>query len=67
MHKFSYTRLKAYSRHLSAHIAAEKQKGLAVEVGSELNLKATFSCLPGLKGKDRDPLAVLIQVRLGLV
>lgn len=62
MHKFSYTRLKAYSRHLSAHIAAEKQKGLAVEVGSELNLKATFSCLPGLKGKDRDPLAVLIQI-----
>lgn len=62
MHKFSYTRLKEYSRHLSAHIAAEKQKGLAVEVGSELNLKAMFSCLPGLKGKERDPLALLIQI-----
>ncbi|KAG9483032.1 hypothetical protein GDO78_009131 [Eleutherodactylus coqui] len=62
MYKFSYTRLKEYSRHLSAYIAAEKQKGLAIEVGSELNLKATFSCLPGLKGKDRDPLAVLIQI-----
>ncbi|XP_040263161.1 centromere protein L [Bufo bufo] len=62
MYNFSYTRLKEYSKHLSAHIAAEKQKGLAVEVGSELNLKATFSCLPGLKGKDRDPLAVLIQI-----
>ncbi|XP_069835611.1 centromere protein L isoform X2 [Dendropsophus ebraccatus] len=62
MHMFSYTRLKEYSRQLSAHIAAEKQKGLAVEVGADLNLKATFSCLPGLKGKDRDPLALLIQI-----
>ncbi|XP_075689167.1 centromere protein L isoform X2 [Rhinoderma darwinii] len=62
MHKFSYTRLKEYSRHLSAHIAAEKQKGFGIEVGSELNLKAMFTCLPGLKGKDKDPLAVLIQI-----
>ncbi|XP_073498718.1 centromere protein L [Phyllobates terribilis] len=62
MYKFSYTRLKDYSRHLSAHIAAEKQKGLAIEVGSDLNLKATFSSLPGLKGKDSDPLALLIQI-----
>ncbi|KAM3914302.1 centromere protein L [Leptodactylus fuscus] len=62
MYKFSYTRLKEYSRHLSAHIAAEKQKGIAIELGADLNLKATFSCLPGLKGKDRDPLAVLIQI-----
>ncbi|XP_040266610.1 centromere protein L-like, partial [Bufo bufo] len=62
MYNLSDTRLKEYSKHLSAHIAAEKQKGLAIEVGSELNLKAKFSCLPGLKGKDRDPLAVLIQI-----
>ncbi|XP_040289822.1 centromere protein L-like [Bufo bufo] len=47
---------------LSAYIAAEKQKGLAIEVGSELNLKAKFSCLPGLKGKNREPMAVLIQI-----
>ncbi|KAM4022063.1 centromere protein L isoform 1-T2 [Anomaloglossus baeobatrachus] len=62
MYKFSYTRLREYSRHLSAHIAAEKQKGLAIEVGSEVNLKAKVSCLPGLKGKDSDPLALLVQI-----
>ncbi|XP_077133924.1 centromere protein L [Ranitomeya variabilis] len=62
MYKFSYTRLKEYSRHLSAYIAAEKQKGLAIDLGSDLNLKATFSSLPGLKGKDSDPLALLIQI-----
>ncbi|XP_075038266.1 centromere protein L [Mixophyes fleayi] len=62
MHTFSYTKLKDYSRHLSAHIAAEKQKGFAIEVGSELNLKAMFSSLPGLKGKDGDPLALLVQI-----
>ncbi|XP_040287294.1 centromere protein L-like, partial [Bufo bufo] len=62
MYNFSYTRLKEYSKHLSAHITAEKQKGLVIEVGSELNLKAKFSCLPGLKEKDRDSLAVLIQI-----
>ncbi|XP_040289827.1 centromere protein L-like [Bufo bufo] len=62
MYNFSYIRLKEYSNHLSAHKAAEKHKGLAIEVASELNLKAKCSCLPGLKGKDRDPLSVLIQI-----
>ncbi|XP_063795749.1 centromere protein L [Pseudophryne corroboree] len=62
MCKFSYSRLRDYSKHLSAHIVAEKQKGFAVEVGSEMSLKAMFSSLPGLKGKDSDPLAILIQI-----
>eukprot|EP00079_Xenopus_tropicalis_P024153 XP_012816691.1 PREDICTED: centromere protein L isoform X1 [Xenopus tropicalis] len=62
MHKFSYTNLKEYARLLSAHICAEKQKGLAVEVGTELNVKATFSPLPGLKGREQDPGSILIQV-----
>ncbi|XP_075472802.1 centromere protein L isoform X1 [Ascaphus truei] len=62
MHRFSYTNLKDYARLLSAHIAAEKQKGLAIEVGVELNLKVTFSNLPGLKGRARDPGAVLVQI-----
>ncbi|XP_069810078.1 centromere protein L-like [Dendropsophus ebraccatus] len=62
MYMFSYTRLKEYSQHLSEIIAAEKQMGVVIKVGSDLKLEATFSCLPGLKGKDRDPLAVLIQI-----
>ncbi|NP_001090496.1 centromere protein L S homeolog isoform X1 [Xenopus laevis] len=62
MHKFSYTNLKEYARLLSAHICAEKQKGLAVEVGTELNVKATFSPLPGLKGREQDPGSILVQV-----
>ncbi|XP_053549773.1 centromere protein L [Bombina bombina] len=62
LHKFSDTNLKDYARLLTAHIAAEKQKGLAVEVGLEMNLKVAFSSLPWLKGRDRDPGGILIQV-----
>ncbi|KAM4721500.1 centromere protein L [Rhinophrynus dorsalis] len=63
LHKFSYTSLKEYAKLLSAHITAEQQKGFAIEVGSELGLKATFSRLPGLKGRERDPGAILVQVK----
>ncbi|KAM8930354.1 centromere protein L [Pelodytes ibericus] len=62
MHKFSYKNLKDYARLLSAQILAEKQKGFAVEVGSEFVMKASFSLLPGFKGKEREPGAVLVQV-----
>ncbi|CAI9545276.1 unnamed protein product [Staurois parvus] len=62
MYNFSYDKLKEYSKHLSATIAAEKQKGVAVDPGSDFNLKANFSCLPGLKGKERDPTAILVQI-----
>ncbi|KAM5239334.1 centromere protein L isoform 2-T2 [Ctenodactylus gundi] len=39
LYKFSYNHLKEYSRLLSAFITAEKQKGLAVEVGEDFNVK----------------------------
>ncbi|XP_069334468.1 centromere protein L isoform X2 [Eulemur rufifrons] len=39
LYKFSYTHLKEYSRLLSAFIVSEKQKGLAVEVGEDFNIK----------------------------
>ncbi|XP_008054111.1 centromere protein L isoform X1 [Carlito syrichta] len=61
LYKFSYTNLKEYSRLLSAFIVAEKQKGLAVEVGEDLNIKVIFSILLGVKGTQRDPEAFLIQ------
>ncbi|XP_008054112.1 centromere protein L isoform X2 [Carlito syrichta] len=62
LYKFSYTNLKEYSRLLSAFIVAEKQKGLAVEVGEDLNIKVIFSILLGVKGTQRDPEAFLIQI-----
>jgi centromere protein L len=62
LYKFSYANLREYSRLLSALIAAEKHKGLAVQVGEVLNVKVIFSTLLGLKGTQRDPEAVLVQI-----
>lgn len=62
LYKFSYTNLKEYSKLLSAFIAAEKQKGLAVEVGEDSNIKVIFSALLGMKGTQRDPEAFVVQV-----
>ncbi|XP_020032437.2 centromere protein L isoform X2 [Castor canadensis] len=62
LYKFSYANLREYSRLLSAFIAAEKHKGLAVEVGEDLNIKVVFSTLLGLKGTQRDSEAVLVQI-----
>ncbi|XP_069890558.1 centromere protein L isoform X3 [Dipodomys merriami] len=62
LYKFSYTNLKEYSRLLSAFVAAEKQKGLAVEVGEDFNIKVIFSTLLGIKGTPRDSEAFLVQI-----
>ena len=62
LYKSSYTNFKEYSKLLNAFIAAEKQKGLAVEVGDDFNIKVVFSTLMGVKGTQRDPEAFLVQV-----
>ncbi|NXX38020.1 CENPL protein, partial [Tricholaema leucomelas] len=62
LYKFSGAHLRDYARLLSAFIAAEKQKGLAVEIGVELDIKVAVSCLPDLKGSDHDPAAILVQL-----
>ena len=62
LYKFSYTDFKEYSKLLTAFIAAEKKKGLAVEVGDDFNIKVIFSTLMGVKGTERDPEAFLVQV-----
>lgn len=62
LYKFSYTHLKEYSRLLSAFIAAEKQRGLAVEVGNDFSIRVVFSTLPEMKGTQRDSEAFLIQI-----
>jgi len=63
LYRFSGARLRDYGRLLGAFIAAEKQKGLAVEVGVELDIKVAVSSLPDLRGSDQDQAAVLVQVR----
>ncbi|XP_078497947.1 centromere protein L [Lissotriton helveticus] len=62
MYCFSHARLKDYSRQLSVFIAAEKQKGMAVQMGLDLVVKVALSTLLGLKGRERDPDAILIQL-----
>ncbi|NXN14311.1 CENPL protein, partial [Indicator maculatus] len=62
LYKFSDAHLKDYSRLLSAFIAAEKKKGLAVEIGVELDIKVAISSLPDLKGSDQDHAAILVQL-----
>ncbi|XP_006867117.1 PREDICTED: centromere protein L [Chrysochloris asiatica] len=62
LYKFSYANLKEYSRLLSAFLTAEKHKGLAVEVGEDINVKVIFSTLLGVKGTRRDSEAFLVQI-----
>lgn len=64
LYKFSYAYLKEYSRLLSAFIAAEKQRGLAVEVGNDFSIRVVFSTLPEMKGTQRDSEAFLIPKKL---
>ncbi|NXT17598.1 CENPL protein, partial [Syrrhaptes paradoxus] len=64
LYRFSDAHLRDYSRLLSAFIAAEKQKGLAVEVGVELDVRVAISSLPELKGSNQDQAAVLVQLSL---
>lgn len=63
LYRFSEAHLRDYSRLLSAFFAAEKKKGLAVEIGGELDIKVSVTSLPDLKGSDRDQAAILVQVR----
>ncbi|KFP75456.1 Centromere protein L, partial [Apaloderma vittatum] len=62
LYGFSGARLRDYARLLSASIAAEKKKGLAVEIGAELDFKVAVSSLPDLKGSDQDQAAILVQL-----
>ncbi|NWU94063.1 CENPL protein, partial [Upupa epops] len=62
LYRFSDSHLSGYARLLSAFIAAEKQKGLAVEIGVELDIKVVLSSFPDLKGCDQDQAALLVQL-----
>ncbi|XP_027514155.1 centromere protein L [Corapipo altera] len=62
LYRFCRGRLRDYARLLGAFIAAERQKGLAVEVGVELDIKVALSNLPELQGSEQDQPAVLVQL-----
>ncbi|NWI93148.1 CENPL protein, partial [Pitta sordida] len=64
LYRFHRGRLRDYARLLSACIAAERQKGLAVGVGDELGIKVAISSLPDLQSSEQDPAAVLVQLSL---
>ncbi|NXO29664.1 CENPL protein, partial [Cisticola juncidis] len=55
-------RLREYARLLSAFIAAERQRGLAVEVGAELDISVGLSSLAELRGSELDQAALLVQL-----
>ncbi|XP_015491726.1 centromere protein L [Parus major] len=60
--RFHRARLTEYARLLSAFIAAEKRKGLAVEVGVELDIKVALTSLADLRGSELDQAALLVQL-----
>ncbi|NXQ34783.1 CENPL protein, partial [Alaudala cheleensis] len=62
LYRFHRARLRDYARLLSAFIAAEKQKGLAVEVGVELDIKVALYSLDDLRGSELDQAALLVQL-----
>lgn len=62
LYRFRHTQLKLYSKHLTAFIVAEKQQGVAVEVGPEAGLKVTITAVPGLAETENDAETILVQV-----
>ncbi|KAM4623642.1 centromere protein L [Polymixia lowei] len=62
LHRFRHTQLKSYSRQLSAFIVAEKQQGLAVQVGLESSIKVSFSVVLGMAETEDDAETIFIQI-----
>lgn len=63
LYRFQHAQLKSYSKHLAAFIVAEKQQGVAVEVGLEAGFKVTLSNVNGLAETEDDAGTVFIQVK----
>ncbi|NXG25346.1 CENPL protein, partial [Grallaria varia] len=64
LYRFSRGRLREYARVLSAGLAAERHRGLAVQVGGDTDTRVALSSLPHLRGSERDPPALLVQLSL---
>lgn len=62
LYRFQHTQLKLYSRLLTAFLVAEKQQGVAVEVGLEAGFKVTISTVLGMAETEDDAETVFIQV-----
>ncbi|XP_060787250.1 centromere protein L [Neoarius graeffei] len=62
LYRFQHTQLKLYSRHLSAFLVAEKQQGVAVEVGLDAGFKVTISTVLGVAETEDDADTIFIQI-----
>ncbi|XP_036452524.1 centromere protein L [Colossoma macropomum] len=62
LYRFRHTQLKLYSKHLAAFIIAEKQQGVAVEVGLEAGFKVTFSAVLGMAETEEDAETVFMHI-----
>ncbi|KAF7706080.1 centromere protein L isoform X1 [Silurus meridionalis] len=62
LYRFQHARLKSYSKHLTAFIVAERQQGVAIEVGTEAGIKVTVSTLQGIAENEDDAETVFIQI-----
>ncbi|KAK3545895.1 hypothetical protein QTP70_016596 [Hemibagrus guttatus] len=62
LYRFQHTQLKLYSKHLTAFILAEKQRGIAIEVGLEAGFKVTLSTVHGMAETEDDAETVFIQI-----
>ncbi|XP_028667161.1 centromere protein L [Erpetoichthys calabaricus] len=62
LYKFSHSAIRSYSRQLSAFIAAEKQKGVPFDMGSDNIFRVNFSIILGIAEKEGDSEAVFIQI-----
>ncbi|XP_036409572.1 centromere protein L [Megalops cyprinoides] len=62
LYQFRHTMLKTYAKQLAAFIVAEKQQGVAVEVGPETGFKVVFSTVLGLAETKEDAETVFIQI-----
>ncbi|XP_066537615.1 centromere protein L [Hoplias malabaricus] len=62
LYRFRHTQLKLYSKHLCAFIMAEKQQGVAVEVGLEAGFRVMFTAILGMAESQEDAETVFIQI-----
>ncbi|KAG5847493.1 hypothetical protein ANANG_G00126640 [Anguilla anguilla] len=63
LYQFRHTQLQSYSKQLASFLVAEKQQGVAVEVGQELGFKVVFTAALGLAETEDDAETVLIQIQ----
>lgn len=62
LYRFQHNQLKLYSKHLAAFIVAEKQQGVAVDVGLQGSFRVTFAAVNGIAETEEDAETIFIQI-----